>query len=356
MTLHRAAVAAALALTVSACGGGGGGGIQTAAPVTPAPVTPAPVTPAPVTPAPVTPAPVTPTPVTISIAGPTSTSAGGVGSPAFNFTNNLPPVGTVFRIHGPIVQLTPNSISNGGFPTSEPQVTFRGTVTSNGATFPVFDFNIAGIISAPNLRADATTQATTGGGTVTAAVSALDYTMLGAWSYTGPGGSPSFLGHFATGSITPVASVPVSGTATYIGNGGRAGVVGAYFVPSGNDTIAAGVLSGNVSMNVNFGTNEVSGQFTNMTAKPLTGGPVPWNDVMLTGNINRGSGVSVSANTRAAVAPAAAGSVGFSTAATGGLTGAFYGPSYNEMGGTWTLSESTPDGGKTAFGTFGGTR
>ncbi len=148
----------------------------------------------------------------------------------------------------------------------------------------------------------------------------------------------------------------MSGTATYTGNGASGGVIGGYFIPGGNNTITGGSITGDVSMSVNFGNNGVSGQFTNMTAKPISGGSVPWNDVMLTGTINRGSGVAVSANTRAAVAPTAAGSVGFSTAATGGSTGLFYGPSYNELGGTWTLSESTPDGGKTAFGSFAGTR
>ena len=146
------------------------------------------------------------------------------------------------------------------------------------------------------------------------------------------------------------------GTATYTGTGASGGVFGGYFIPGGNNTITGGVVTGDVSMNVNFGTNAVSGQFTNMTAKPITGGSVPWNDVILTGNINRGSGVAVTASTRAAAAPAAAGSVGFSTAASGGATALFYGPSHNELGGTWTLSESMPDGGKAAFGTFAGTR
>jgi hypothetical protein len=302
------------------------------------------------------PAPTTPAPVTISITGPTSVGVSGVGLGSYNFANNLPQIGVQFMLAGPKVQVTPTSISNAGFPHDEPKATFRGTVTSNGVTYPVFDFSIAGVISAPNLRADGTAQLTTGGGTVRTAVNALDYTILGAWSYTGPGGSPSFLGQFATGFVTPDIAVPVSGTATYTGNGGPAGVVGAYFVPGGNDTIAAGVLSGNVSMNVNFGTDAVTGQFTNMTATPLTGGSVPWNDVMLSGNLHRGTSVGLIGTAAAAVAPTAAGSTGFSTAATGTFNGLLFGPTYNEVGGTWRVLESTADGGKTAFGTFAGRR
>jgi len=339
MTLHRAAAIVALALPLSACGGGGGGAVQTGAPTPPAPTPPA------------------PPPVTISITGPGGASVNGIGSPTFNFSGSPPPVGTVFNLAGPAVRSTSNGVASAGLSTSDVQATFRGTTTVNGVVYPVFDFNIASLgVTAANVRGDGTEVTLAGGSKAGMVVATLNYTVLGAWTYTASGGAPVYLGQFATGSQTPSASLPTSGTATYTGSGATGGVIGGYFVPGGNNTIAGGTVTGDVSMNVNFATNGVSGQFTNMTAKPLSGGSVPWNNVNLNGNIMRSSGGSVSGSTTTSGAPGGAGANGFSAGASGSFASNFFGPAHNEIGGTWTLSESTADGGKTAFGTFAGTR
>ena len=47
------------------------------------------------------------------------------------------------------------------------------------------------------------------------------------------------------------------------------------------------------------------------------------------------------------------GPAGFSSAANGTFHAMLYGPTAQEVGGMWTLSE-TAGGGKAAFGTFGG--
>ncbi|HEX2759947.1 MAG TPA: transferrin-binding protein-like solute binding protein [Rhizomicrobium sp.] len=358
MTLHRAAAIVALGLTVSACGGGGGGGggIQAAAPVTPAPTTPAPTTPAPTTPAPTTPAPVTPPPVTISIVGTKSAGSGGANNATYNFTNNLPTVGTTLFLGGPSVRTTATSVTDAAIPGNDVRAIWRGTIVSNGLTFPVFDLSIASLgISATNVRGDGTLAPLTGGGEVGVVVTTLTYTMMGAWTYIEPNGAGAYLSQFSTGVLTPVASLPVSGSATYTGSGATGGVVGVYSIPGGNNTITGGTVTGNVSMNVNFATNAVTGQLTNMTAKPLGGTSVPWNNVTLTGSLDR-TGGGIGGTARADAAPAGAGSTGFSTAASGSFGSSLYGPAYNEMGGTWTLSESTPDGGRAAFGAFAGKR
>jgi hypothetical protein len=339
MTLHRAAAVAALSLSLCACGGGGGGGIQTGAPVTPAPVTPAPVTPTP-----------------ISIKGPAVAGVNGTNL-VFNFSGNPPPVGTIFGLRGPAVQSTSTGVAGFDFPTpTDIQAVLRGTVTSNGITYPVFDFTIVSLgVTATNVRGDGTEAAATNGGKVSGALYTLNYAVLGAWSYTAPGGT-TYLGQFATGSQTPVASLPTTGTATYTGSGTSGGVIGAYFVPGGNNTITGGTVTGDVNMNVNFGTNAVAGQFTNMVAKPITGGSVPWNNVSMSGQIDRAGVGSFGGPVTVGAAPSGAGSAGFGTGAHGNYTGNFFGPAHNEIGGTWTLSESTADGGKAAFGTFAGRR
>jgi hypothetical protein len=275
----------------------------------------------------------------------------------FDFIGNPPPNGMVFGLTGPAVRSTSNGIANAGLSAGDVKATLRGTVTTNGVSYPVFDFSIASLgVSATNVRGDGTEVTATNGGKLSTIVSTLSYTFLGGWFYAAPGGAPAYLGQFANGSVTPTASLPVSGSATYTGSGASGGVLGVYFVPGGNNTIASGAVTGDVSMNVNFGTNAVTGQFTNMTARSVSGSPVPWNNVTLSnGNITRSNG-TVFGSTSANPAPEGAGSVGLGTAAHGSFAGGIYGPAYNEIGGTWTLSESTPDGGRTAFGTFAGTR
>lgn len=339
MILHRAAAIVALGLAVSACGGGGGGGgIQTGTPTPP--TTPPP-----------------PSPVTISITAPDAPGAGGKATPAFNFTSNPPPVGTSISLPGSVMRLTPTSASGSGGMGYDMTAFYRGTVTVNGVTYPVFDLtgvNLGAVAS--NVRGDGTEVTTTNGGKVSIAVATLNYTMLGAWTYTSPNGGPVYLGQTATGSLTPAASVPTTGSATYTGSGSNGGVVGGYLVPGGNNTITGGSLTGTASVNVNFSSGAVSGTLSNMTAKPISGGSVPWNNVTLNGSINRTNGATMNGTAAAGAAPAGAGSAGFSANATGNFAAAFYGPAYNEMGGSWTLYESTSDGGKAAYGTFAGTR
>jgi hypothetical protein len=198
------------------------------------------------------------------------------------------------------------------------------------------------------------------GSKVAAVVGTLTYTLLGAWTYVPASGGVSYFGSVAAGSATPAGSVPTTGSATYTGNGANGGVGGAYFVPSGTGTIAAGSLQGNLSMTANFATNAVNGSMTNMTATPTGGGAsTPWNDVSLSGSISRSSGpvTAINGTTVAGAAPAGAGTAGFSSAATGRFFGGFFGPNADEVGGTWTLTDpNAAGGGKTAFGAFGGAK
>ncbi|HKY19314.1 MAG TPA: transferrin-binding protein-like solute binding protein, partial [Rhizomicrobium sp.] len=129
-----------------------------------------------------------------------------------------------------------------------------------------------------------------------------------------------------------------------------------FSVPSGSGTIQAGSLAGNVSLNVNFGSNTVTGTLSGMSANTTANGSgtTPWNNVSLSGNLSRSSTVSMAGATSTTGAPAGAGTPGFSGAATGTFSAQFYGPSGQEVGGSWTLYETTPAGGKSAVGTFAG--
>ncbi|HVW72860.1 MAG TPA: transferrin-binding protein-like solute binding protein [Rhizomicrobium sp.] len=297
---------------------------------------------------------------TVSIGSPDPANVVIVGSPAFNFTNNLPPVGTVFGLLGPAVKTTPTAVTaaNAG---SNGTATFRGMVTSGSTTVPTFDLSIPAIgLNATNVRADGSTTTLSDGSAVILTFAGLTYTAQMAWGYkpAGSGAGTGYIGVTVGGSGTTIANVPTAGSANYAGNSSNGGGVGgAYFVPDGNGGIATGSLAGNVAMTANFSSGAITGNLSNMIATPAGGGSsTAWNTVSLSANIARAANnASFTGTTSTGGAPAGAGAVGFSSSATGGLTGSFFGPNINEAGGTWTLTDpNAAGGGKTAFGAFAG--
>jgi hypothetical protein len=231
--------------------------------------------------------------------------------------------------------------------------TFRGTTVSGGLTYPVFDISIPSLsVSASNVKGDGTSVSLSNGGQFSATTASLNYLVLGVWTYTQPSNAGVYLGQTVTGSLTLAPNLPASGTAAYTGSGG---VVGAFFVPSSTDAFQGGSLGGDVNMNVNFGANNFTGTFSNMHATTTAGGSgtTPWNDVSIAGTLTRSGSVSMNGATTTTGAPAGAGTAGFSSAAHGSVSASFYGPSGQEVGGSWTLSEATTSSGnKSAVGTF----
>jgi hypothetical protein len=271
-----------------------------------------------------------------------------IGGATFDFATNPPPVGMIFGLLGPAVKVTSTTVEAANKGTNG-TLTYRGM--SNGV--PIFDINIPAInLNATNVRADGSLAPASTGGSALLGLKVLKYTAQGAWGYT-TGGGLSYAGVAASGSGTPIANVPTSGAATYSGINGTVGI---YFVPSGAGAISSGALSGDITINVNFGTGAVCGLLSNMTATPVEGGAAtPWNNVSLSANIKRlTDNASFTGTTSANGAPSGAGNAGFSSAAAGDLGGAFFGPNADEAGGTWTLTEpGAAGGGKTAFGAFG---
>ncbi|HEX4271954.1 MAG TPA: transferrin-binding protein-like solute binding protein, partial [Rhizomicrobium sp.] len=242
------------------------------------------------------------------------------------------------------------SVAN--FSISSIQATYRGTVTSGGLTWPVFDLSIPALsLTATNVHGDGTDVTLPDGGKINAKFGSMTYTLLGAWAYVPASGSTAYLGHLVTGYATPTASVPTSGTANYAGTGT---VIGAYFVPSGTSAIQSGTLSGDASLNVNFSNNTANGSFTNMQATALgSTTATPWNDISLNGSLSKTTGPGAAAFVDGSTTTTGnAGAAGFSSTAQGLFHGALYGPAAQEVGGVWNLSE-TGGGGKAAFGTFG---
>jgi hypothetical protein len=278
----------------------------------------------------------------------------------FNFTDNPPHVGeNDIPLAGTAVVFRANSIS--GFSPSSGEgstITYRGTVVANdGITYPVFDLIVPTLsLTAKNLRGDGTVLVLPDGGEVRATVSTMTYTALGMWTYhktSSPSGA--YISYANTGSATPAANVPSTGTAVFKGSGTMGGVIGTYWEPSPTGTVQGGSLKGNAEITVNFASDSFAGTFNNMTATPSGGVATPWNDVTFSGTLARASNVGASARTNASSPPDGA-AAGFSSAATGLLQGGFNGPNAEELGGSWTLSEQTSAGGKVAIGSFGAAR
>ena len=167
----------------------------------------------------------------------------------------------------------------------------------------------------------------------------LSWTNYGFWGTYSLYPTNSF-STFVTGYKTPVGSIPTTGSATYSGK-----TVGFVYYPVEGGAWETGIglahISGDASLDANFGTGAITGGLTNMTA-----GGLPWNNVALAGTIS--SGVNSFSGT-AAVTSAPGGITALNAAGTGSFVGMFFGPGAAELGAVWTLF----DGIATATGSIG---
>jgi len=360
MQRHKTAhfLASVSLFALAACSSGGGG----AAPNT--------GTPAPPTSTQQTLVTIGRTPAGFSYFGNAPTLASGTTP---NFTSAPPPNGTSFPLNEAALSVTrssnpsatpPNSITVAGTPGIAGTATLQGSVVSGGVPYPVIGLSIPSLnINASGLRGDGALATQTDGSKVGIAITSLNYTLLGAWNYQSADGNKNILGLAVAGYQTPNASVPITGTATYIGNASSGttagGVVGAVIMKSGSDNIAGATLSGNVNLNVDFASRQANGTLSNMTAKDAISGAVtPWNNVTLTGNIsstdfsNDAPGAYLHGSAQAQAAPTGA-TFGMTTSASGFTNGALFGPNATEAGAGWSIIDSD---GKMAIGIFGATK
>jgi hypothetical protein len=235
-------------------------------------------------------------------------------------------------------------------------LTLQGTTTLNGSTKNIFELKIPALsLDAPNILGGSF-NTLSDGRELRLYTSALDYSLLGAWSVTTKKtGSTqldtTYWGLGFTGYQTPTSGIPASGTATY--SAGPAGHVTEGLSPGGG---VAGLalpsffdLTGQASIDVNFGTGKVNGSLFNMTvynSGPALD-PVPWNSVALSGNL---SGPTMQGTTSVTSAPS--GPASLSGSATGTFAGSFFGPNAQELGLSWTLYDPSGNG-KSAIGVVG---
>jgi hypothetical protein len=323
-------------ILLAACGGGGGGGSASTLP--PAPTIPAP-----------------PAPIVFNVAAPASPATGGLTTPSFNFSNNLPPAGTVFPLPGTVARITAVDVTAAGNGQGV-TATFRGTATSNGQSFPVFDLDAPTLsLHAPSLTADGSSVTLADGSKVSASIGTLNYSLIGLWAYAPGSGGTSYIGQLASGYLTPLAGVPASGSASYSGTGDSGGVAGIAYISIGFDTVTAGSVTGDAALTIDFASNKVDGRLTNMKAKfQVNGSGTPTlPNIFLTGSLSRSaSGTSLTGTTNASTAFVPGSDTWFTEGAAGNFAASLYGPNAQEVGGAWTLYQPSAGGNKAAVGTF----
>jgi hypothetical protein len=225
-------------------------------------------------------------------------------------------------------------------------------VNAGGAILSVINWNASGEsqfrLTIPGLGVDATfTSAsllkgasTVLGGTFRLASLNSNYALLGVWevdSAADPIGCCNYLHHFgafASGYETPASGIPTGGTAVY---SGTANVAGFLTIHPGPEQIGFASLLGDGSFSADFSNRVITGGFTNMVATS-TQSATPWNDVSITASLTAGTS-HFSGSTAVTSAPNAP--FAMSPTAKGLIDGALYGPSANELGAVWSLSDTT---------------
>ena len=164
-----------------------------------------------------------------------------------------------------------------------------------------------------------------------------DYQTFGVWT-TGAGTGSGTVGVASFGVETPSSAIPVSGTVNFVGASG-----GRYVDSTGVNNF----VGSDMSATANFGTRSITFATTNTrTSTDLITSSINT-------NLNTSGTLSYSAwvNQFTGVISSVGG--GASNAAmTGVATGKFYGPTAQEIGGTFAVT----GGGAAYFGAFGGKR
>ncbi len=312
---YPAAFLASGVLFLAACGGGGGGGTSPA--LAPAPAAPA----APAVPASGGPFSFQPDNTTVTYQPASATvlvtnaGVGGVATAAssqsatitvttsggaYTVVFNIPTTGTTFT----------QQFSEGAFDYGGPFVTFSPTTTDLAGM-------LKGTFGAPNASSSLITQSI--------GAQTLNYAAYGVWA-SGDTATAGRAGTFSFGNLTPTASVPATGTATF--NGTTIGVGGAT---SGSTVYA---LQGNAQIVANFATQSVTTNLTNLgTQNILTN---------VTGSLPNLTGAStISGN--------AYGGPIAGTGLSGTINGNFYGSNAQETAGVWQAT----GGGNSWIGSYG---
>ena len=159
----------------------------------------------------------------------------------------------------------------------------------------------------------------------------LSYVALGGWMAVPNGGSFT---EFLFGYETPPAAMPTAGQAAFSGYADAN-----IFGPGNghNGYVLSNWASGNAALTVDFASGKITGAFTHMQYLESSS-YVPWNDVSVNASILSGTN-KFSGSTGVTSTPQTPFSLKGS--ATGRIDGGFYGPSAQNLGAIWSLSDGS---------------
>jgi C-lobe and N-lobe beta barrels of Tf-binding protein B len=167
----------------------------------------------------------------------------------------------------------------------------------------------------------------------------LDYTRFGYWTL--PDTNPYYDvggGAWLAGYVTPASQLPTSGSANYSGR--AVGLASSYPTCQCSDFMD---FAGVVAMTANFGTRAIFGSITNLKFTNMEFADIPLNDVGFAATLDptRGTYTGTTSALTFPVNPYPNFPFAVGAGASGAITGAFYGPSAQETGAVWTLSDGT---------------
>lgn len=157
-----------------------------------------------------------------------------------------------------------------------------------------------------------------------------NYQSFGVW-ITGQGTGSGSVGAASAGNVTPITGIPATGTGTFTGN-----TIGTFVNSSGVAFYTAGTMT-------------ATANFAAQTVAFSTSGTVAVN--LATGVSSSAPGLNLSSNMTFA-GGTISGPITSVSGMSGTASGKFYGPSAQEIGGTYTLQ----GGGASLIGGFGGKR
>lgn len=166
-----------------------------------------------------------------------------------------------------------------------------------------------------------------------------NYQTFGVWQRSPTQGSQGRVGAISTGNFTAANNIPNTGSATFTGISS-----GSYLEPDG---VTGGLTSANMAVVVDF-SNRVAGFATANTVLSKDGGQTFTNfqALDLTGSLQVANGQNLMSGTVSTKA-------GSPANLSGDIYGKFYGPSAQEVGGTFGLKGT---GVQSYVGGFGGKR
>lgn len=329
----QAAAAIVLPVLLAACGGSDGPIASAPLPPPIAPSAPSP-TPTPTSP-PVQPAQALAAPMmTAAPASPTASSA----SPSFKALSEQTTFPLLQTAVGLDYRRSPSF--SGDFVTTSQGATLNINAATGrfGITLNNRDLGVEDVtVTSANQLVNGTYRpgaAIPGDRSLTTSLATLDYTAFGSWliaAYPSGGYSWAEGGTFLGGYITPAQAVPASGTATFLGS------VAGNYDESGQPPGDVAVLLGDVRVSTDFGSRSIAGLMTNLRLGSDWVRHGALNDIAFDAQYDPAANM-FRGTTRVVTFPS--GPSAFSADAAGQIGGMFFGPSAQEVGGVWTLSDS----------------